>query len=252
MIKVTKLSKKYNEHEVVSNVTLEIPKGKLTSIIGPNGAGKSTLLGLMSRLIEKTSGEVFINDKRIEEWKDSDLAKTLAILKQDNTNVNLRITVEELVSFGRFPYSNGKLTKQDKEVIDKAIEYMGLTQIKSKYINELSGGQRQRAFVSMVIAQDTEYILLDEPLNSLDVKHAKELMKIIRELVDKLEKTVVVVLHDINFASYYSDYIVAMQNGKVIQVGNTDDIISKETLDVLYDTPIRIEKYEERKICIYY
>ena len=137
-------------------------------------------------------------------------------------------------------------------MIDKAIEYMGLEEMRTKYINELSGGQRQRAFIAMIIAQDTEYILLDEPLNSLDIKHAKELMKIIRELVDDLGKTIVMVLHDINFASYYSDYIIAMQDGEILQVGNTEDIISNETLDALYGTPIRIEKYEERKICIYY
>ena len=251
MIKVKNLSKKYNELEVVKGVDLVINKGKLTSIIGPNGAGKSTLLGLISRLIEKNEGSIFINEKRIEEWKDNDLAKTLAILKQDN-NVNMRITIEELVAFGRFPYSNGRLTKEDYEMIDKAIEYMGLEEMRTKYINELSGGQRQRAFIAMIIAQDTEYILLDEPLNSLDIKHAKELMKIIRELVDNLGKTIVMVLHDINFASYYSDYIIAMQDGKILQVGNTEDIISNETLDALYGTPIRIEKYEERKICIYY
>lgn len=251
MIKVKNLSKKYNELEVVKGVDLVINKGKLTSIIGPNGAGKSTLLGLISRLVEKNEGSIFINEKRIEEWKDNDLAKTLAILKQDN-NVNMRITIEELVAFGRFPYSNGRLTKEDYEMIDKAIEYMGLEEMRTKYINELSGGQRQRAFIAMIIAQDTEYILLDEPLNSLDIKHAKELMKIIRELVDNLGKTIVMVLHDINFASYYSDYIIAMQDGEILQVGNTEDIISNETLDALYGTPIRIEKYEERKICIYY
>lgn len=251
MIKVKNLSKKYNELEVVKGVDLVINKGKLTSIIGPNGAGKSTLLGLISRLIEKNEGSIFINEKRIEEWKDNDLAKTLAILKQDN-NVNMRITIEELVAFGRFPYSNGRLTKEDYEMIDKAIEYMGLEEMRTKYINELSGGQRQRAFIAMIIAQDTEYILLDEPLNSLDIKHAKELMKIIRELVDNLGKTIVMVLHDINFASYYSDYIIAMQDGEILQVGNAEDIISNETLDALYGTPIRIEKYEERKICIYY
>lgn len=251
MIKVKNLSKKYNELEVVKGVDLVINKGKLTSIIGPNGAGKSTLLGLISRLVEKNEGSIFINEKRIEEWKDNDLAKTLAILKQDN-NVNMRITIEELVAFGRFPYSNGRLTKEDYEMIDKAIEYMGLEEMRTKYINELSGGQRQRAFIAMIIAQDTEYILLDEPLNSLDIKHAKELMKIIRELVDNLGKTIVMVLHDINFASYYSDYIIAMQDGEILQVGNAEDIISNETLDALYGTPIRIEKYEERKICIYY
>lgn len=250
MIRVESLSKKYQDHAVKS-VNLIIEKGKLTTIIGPNGAGKSTLLGMVSRLLEKTAGVVYVNEIPIEEWNENELAKTLAILKQDN-NVGMRITIEELVGFGRFPYSQGKLTKEDQEHIDNAINYMGLNDIRNKYLNELSGGQRQRAFIAMIIAQNTEYILLDEPLNSLDIKHAKELMKIIRELVDNLGKTVVMVLHDINFASCYSDRIIAMQDGNVVQIGNVEDIICGDLLEELYETPIRIENYEERKICIYY
>ena len=236
---------------MVKSVNLIIEKGKLTTIIGPNGAGKSTLLGMVSRLLEKTAGVVYVNEIPIEEWNENELAKTLAILKQDN-NVGMRITIEELVGFGRFPYSQGKLTKEDQEHIDNAINYMGLNDIRNKYLNELSGGQRQRAFIAMIIAQNTEYILLDEPLNSLDIKHAKELMKIIRELVDNLGKTVVMVLHDINFASCYSDRIIAMQDGNVVQIGNVEEIICGDLLEELYETPIRIENYEERKICIYY
>jgi iron complex transport system ATP-binding protein len=251
MIRVESLSKKYQDHEVVKSVNLIIEKGKLTTIIGPNGAGKSTLLGMVSRLLEKTAGVVYVNEIPIEEWNENELAKTLAILKQDN-NVGMRITIEELVGFGRFPYSQGKLTKEDQEHIDNAINYMVLNDIRNKYLNELSGGQRQRAFIAMIIAQNTEYILLDEPLNSLDIKHAKELMKIIRELVDNLGKTVVMVLHDINFASCYSDRIIAMQDGNVVQIGNVEEIICGDLLEELYETPIRIENYEERKICIYY
>lgn len=251
MIRVESLSKKYQDHEAVKSVNLIIEKGKLTTIIGPNGAGKSTLLGMVSRLLEKTAGVVYVNEIPIEEWNENELAKTLAILKQDN-NVGMRITIEELVGFGRFPYSQGKLTKEDQEHIDNAINYMGLNDIRNKYLNELSGGQRQRAFIAMIIAQNTEYILLDEPLNSLDIKHAKELMKIIRELVDNLGKTVVMVLHDINFASCYSDRIIAMQDGNVVQIGNVEEIICGDLLEELYETPIRIENYEERKICIYY
>ncbi|MCK9471618.1 MAG: ATP-binding cassette domain-containing protein [Bacilli bacterium] len=251
MIKLENISKKYHDFEVVKEVNLEIEKGKLTTIIGPNGAGKSTLLGMVSRLIEKSGGNVFIGDIAIENWKDSELAKTLAILKQDN-NVNIKITVEELVAFGRFPYCKGKLSKEDKAMIENAINYMGLEEMKDKYLNELSGGQRQRAFIAMIIAQDTEYILLDEPLNSLDIKHAKELMNIIRDLVDKLGKTVVMVLHDINFASVYSDAIIAMQDGKVFKIGSVEEVICDETLNSLFDTNMKIHKFEERIICIYY
>lgn len=251
MIRVENITKKYQENVVLKNVSLDIERGKLTSIIGPNGAGKSTLLGLISRLFDSNGGDIFIGEKKIDDWKDNELAKKLAILKQNNS-VDLRITIEELVSFGRFPYSGGRLNKEDHEMIDKAIKYMLLDDMREKYINELSGGERQRAFIAMIIAQDTDYILLDEPLNNLDIKHAKELMQTIRNLVDNLGKTVVLVIHDINFASVYSDIIIAMQDGEILQVGNTEDIISNATLDILYDTPMRIEKYNERKICIYY
>lgn len=251
MIHIQQIDKSYQNKKVLKEVSLTIEQGKLTSIIGPNGAGKSTLLGIISRLIAKNQGIIKIKDKQLEEWDERELAKVLAILKQDNS-IGLKITIEELVQFGRYPHSRGRLTKEDHNKVQEALEYMELESIKNQYINELSGGQRQRAFIAMIIAQDTEYVLLDEPLNSLDIKHAKEMMKIIRKLVDELNKTVVMVLHDINFASCYSDIIIAMQDGEILQIGNVEDIICSDTLDVLYDTPVRIEKYEDKKICIYY
>lgn len=251
MIHIQQIDKSYQNKKVLKEVSLTIEQGKLTSIIGPNGAGKSTLLGIISGLIAKNQGFIKIKDKQLEEWNERELAKVLAILKQDNS-IGLKITIEELVQFGRYPHSRGRLTKEDHNKVQEALEYMELESIKNQYINELSGGQRQRAFIAMIIAQDTEYVLLDEPLNSLDIKHAKEMMKIIRKLVDELNKTVVMVLHDINFASCYSDIIIAMQDGEILQIGNVEDIICSDTLDVLYDTPVRIEKYEDKKICIYY
>lgn len=251
MIQIQNVDKSYQSNRVLKDISLTIEQGKLTSIIGPNGAGKSTLLGIVSRLITKNKGAVRIKEQFIEEWDERELAKVLAILKQDNT-VNIKITIEELVQFGRYPHSKGRLTKEDHKKVDEALEYMELSTIKHQFLNELSGGQRQRAFIAMIIAQDTEYVLLDEPLNSLDIKHAKEMMKIIRRLVDDLGKTVVMVLHDINFASCYSDIIIAMQDGEILQIGNVEDIICSDTLDVLYDTAVKIEKYEDKKICIYY
>lgn len=251
MIQIMQVYKSYQNNRVLKDVNLDIEQGKLTSIIGPNGAGKSTLLGIISRLITKSSGKVKVKDKYIEHWDERELAKVLAILKQDN-NIGMKITVEELVQFGRYPHSKGRLKEEDYQKIEEALTYMELNPIKKQFLNELSGGQRQRAFIAMIIAQDTEYVLLDEPLNSLDIKHAKEMMKIIRKLVDDLGKTVVMVLHDINFASCYSDRIIAMQDGEILQIGNVEDIICSDTLDILYDTPVKIEQYEDKKICIYY
>src|SRR5699024_9319956 len=136
----------------------------------------------------------------ITQVKNNDLAKKISILKQANS-INLKLTVRELVSFGRFPYSQGRLTKKDWEKVDEAIDYMELRDMQHKYLDQLSGGQRQRAHIAMVIAQDTEYILLDEPLNNLDMRHAVQIMKTLRRLVDELGKTILIVIHDINFAS---------------------------------------------------
>ena len=210
MIEIKGLSKKYRSKYVVKDVTTEFPDGKITCIIGPNGAGKSTLLSMMSRLSAPDEGEVFIDGKSIKEWDKQELSKTLAILKQEN-NTNIRLTVYELVSFGRFPHSQGKLTVEDIRYIDEAIEYMNLEEFKDKYLDELSGGQRQRAYIAMVIAQNTKYILLDEPLNNLDMKNAVQMMRTFEKMVKDLNKTIIIVMHDINFTSVYSDYILAME-----------------------------------------
>ncbi|TCS93238.1 ABC transporter ATP-binding protein [Hazenella coriacea] len=251
MVAVRSVSKKYGHKNVLENVSIQIEKGKITSLIGPNGAGKSTLLSIMSRLIQKDTGEVYIDEQKISQYKSSELAKKISILKQSN-HINLRLTIRELVSFGRFPYSQGRLSNEDEEHVNEAIRYMELTELQHKYLDELSGGQRQRAYIAMVIAQDTEYIFLDEPLNNLDMKHSVQIMKILRRLVDELGKTIVIVIHDINFASCYSDQIVALKDGKVIREGSTGEIITQDVLKDIYDMEIRIEKVNENRFCFYY
>ena len=211
MIRIKNISKKYADREILKNVSLELPKKKIISFIGSNGAGKSTLLSIITRTLSKNSGEVIIKDKDLENWNTGELAKVLSILKQSN-HLNIRLTVKELVSFGRYPHSKGKLTPDDEAKINSAIQYMGLKELENSFIDELSGGQRQMAYIAMVIAQDTEYIFLDEPLNNLDMKHSVKIMKILRNLVDEHGKTIVVVIHDINFVSCYSDYIIALKN----------------------------------------
>ena len=251
MIEVKNLIKKYGDKTVVDNVSMKISKGKITSFIGPNGAGKSTVLSIISRILKKDSGKVFIEGKKIEDWDNKDLSKKIAILKQSN-HVNVRLTIRELVSFGRFPYSQGNLTSEDEKYIDEAIEYMKLTDIQHKYLDQLSGGQRQRAYIGMVVAQNTEYILLDEPLNNLDIKHSVEIMKILRNLVDNAGKTVVIVIHDINFASCYSDHIVAIKNGKLVKKDVTSNIINKEVLEDIYEMEFDIKDINSRRICVYF
>lgn len=251
MIEVKNIKKIYGNKSVVDNVSLKIAKGKITSFIGPNGAGKSTLLSIMSRLLKRDGGQIFIEGKELSEWKSEELAKKISILKQTN-HTDIRLTIRELVGFGRYPYSQGNLTKEDIKYIDEALEYMKLTDIQDKYLDELSGGQRQRAYIAMVIAQNTDYILLDEPLNNLDMKHSVQIMKILRDLADNLGKTVILVLHDINFASCYSDYIFALKDGKIAKEGPTNVIINKEVLEEIYEMEFRIEDLEDYKVCIYF
>ena len=251
MIQVKNITKTYGNKKVVDNVSLNIQEGKITSFIGPNGAGKSTLLSIMSRLLKRDSGEVLVDGKDILKWDNKELAKKIAILRQSN-NINIRLTIRELVSFGRFPHSQGNLKEEDYKYIDEAINYMQLKDIEDRYLDELSGGQRQRAYIAMVIAQNSDYIFLDEPLNNLDMKHSVEMMKYLRKLCDELNKTVVIVIHDINFASCYSDYIVALKDGKLVKNGLAEETIQKEELESIYEIEFHIENINNRNICVYF
>lgn len=251
MVGIKNVFKMYNRKNVVEDVSVEIEKGTITSFIGPNGAGKSTLVSMISRLIAKDEGEITIDGKDITTAKNKELAKKISILKQSNS-INLKLTVRELISFGRFPYSQGHLKEEDWAKVDEAIDYMELGEMQHEYLDELSGGQRQRAHIAMIIAQDTEYILLDEPLNNLDMRHSVQIMKTLRRLVDELGKTIVIVIHDINFASCHSDNIIALKDGKIVKQGPTHNVIDKSVLKEIYDMDIDVKNIDNRRICVYF
>ena len=248
---VIDLIKKYDGKAVVDTVSFEIPKGKVLSLIGPNGAGKSTVMGMISRLIAKDSGTINFEEQDISRWKSRELAKKLSILTQHN-NIQMKLTVRELVAFGRFPYSGNRLTIEDNEMIDKAISYMELESFQDRFIDELSGGQRQRAYIAMVIAQDTEYVLLDEPTNNLDIYHASNMMRTVRRLCDELGKTVILVLHEINYAAFYSDYVCAFVDGKIAKFGTVDEVINAETLSEIYQVDFEIIHIDGKPLTVYY
>ncbi len=250
-MRVRGLMKQYGQKKVVDEVSFEIPKGKVISFIGPNGAGKSTVMNMISRLVARDAGEVEFGGMDIGGWKSRELSKCLAILTQSN-NINMKLTVRELVAFGRFPYSRSRLTEEDNRMIDEAVAYMELQEFEGRFIDELSGGQRQRAYIAMVIAQDTEYVLLDEPTNNLDIYHATNMMKMVRRLCDELGKTVILVLHDINYASFYSDYICAFENGKVAKFGTVKEVMTKEVLSKLYRVDFDIREVDGKPLSIYY
>lgn len=250
-MKVSALRKTYDGKAVVDGVSFSIPKGKILSLIGPNGAGKSTVMGMISRLIAKDAGVIELEDRDLSGWKSKELAKKLAILTQHN-NVQMKLTVRELVSFGRFPHSGSRLTAEDQAMVDRAIAYMELEELQDRFIDELSGGQRQRAYIAMVIAQDTEYVLLDEPTNNLDIYHASNLMRTVRRLCDELGKTVILVLHEINYAAFYSDYICAFVDGKVKKFGSVEEVINKETLSEIYQVDFEIIHIDGKPLSVYY
>ncbi|WMT88557.1 ABC transporter ATP-binding protein [Pelagibacterium sp. 26DY04] len=251
MIITSGLKKYYGDTAVVDDVSIELPAAGITSIIGPNGAGKSTMLSIVSRLLGMDAGSVTVDGMDVSNTPSDVLAKRLSILRQDN-HMTARLTVHDLVSFGRYPYSKGRLTIEDKGHIDQSIAYLNLEDLKDRFLDELSGGQRQRAFVAMVLCQDTDYVLLDEPLNNLDMKHAMGMMKLMQRACRELGKTVVLVLHDINFASWYSDYIIAMKNGKVVRHGSKNEIITPEALKEIYDMDINVHEIGGHRVSLFY
>ncbi len=251
MISLQHVYKAYGAKHVLSDVSVQFPPGQVTSLIGPNGAGKSTLLMLIARLLTPTRGDVLMGGRSIADVPVRDYARRVATLRQ-SPDFNLRLTVEELVAFGRFPYSRGALTAQDRVVIDEAIEFLSLQPLRLCYIDELSGGQRQMAFLAMTIAQQTDYLLLDEPLNNLDMKHAVHIMRALRRLCDEQGRTVILVVHDINFAANYSDHIVAMKGGAIHRHGPVDQVVTEANLRELFDLDFEILHSQQGFVCNYF
>ncbi len=251
MITVSGVTKVYGDTRVLGPIDLELPAGGITALVGPNGAGKSTLLTIMGRLIAPTTGRVTIAGRDVATTPGRELAKLLSILRQENHFIT-RLTVRDLVGFGRFPHSRGRLTAADHEQIDRAIAFLKLEEITDRYLDQLSGGQRQRAYVAMVLAQDTEYILLDEPLNNLDIRHAVSMMTQLRMAADELGKTIVIVVHDLNFAAAYADRIVVLNQGQVAHVGTPTEIMCPEVLTGVFETPFRITNHDGYPLAVYY
>lgn len=251
MISVRNIHKSYGIKNILSEITINFPEKQLTSLIGPNGAGKSTLLMMMANLSKPDQGKILFNIQNIHEIPLSEYAKTVATLRQ-TPGMNLRMTVKELITFGRFPYSRGSLTSYDHHVIDEAIQFLDLDTLSDCYLDELSGGQRQMAFLAMIIAQQTDVLLLDEPLNNLDMKHAVQIMQALRRLCDEQGRTVILVIHDINFAANYSDYIVALKNNTVYLSGPTQSVVTATHLSDLYELNFDISYSERGYMCNYF
>ena len=239
MITLSNVSKSYTEDVAIGPVNMQIPAGGITALVGPNGAGKSTLLTMIGRLLSIDSGTVEIGSMDVTSAKSKDLAKIISILRQENHFVT-RLTVRQLVGFGRFPYTQGRLNAEDEEIISKYIDFLGLRELEGRYLDQLSGGQRQRAYVAMVLCQETDYVLLDEPLNNLDIAHSVEMMKHLYSAAKEFGRTIIIVLHDINFTARYADYICAAKDGQIAAFGTPDEIMRDELLTQIFNTPVKV------------
>lgn len=239
MITLNNVRKEYNSDVAIGPVNLEIPAGGITALVGPNGAGKSTLLTMIGRLLGMDSGDIRVAQYDITTTKSKDLARILSILRQENHFIT-KLTVRQLVGFGRFPYSHGRLTAEDEEIISRYIDFFRLTDLEDRYLDQLSGGQRQRAYVAMVLCQETDYVLLDEPLNNLDIAHSVEMMKHLQSAAREFGRTIIVVLHDINFAARYADYICAVKAGQIVEFGTPGEVMRDDILTDIFNTPVQV------------
>ena len=231
---ISKLIAGYKNFKL-KGISLEIETESFVALIGPNGCGKSTLLSSVGRLIEMQSGQIKINDKDISRLKIKDLARLVTILPQSPV-VPTAITLEQLVHYGRAPHQNllGVKSKADRVAVEAALEITDIIQFRDRFLSDLSGGQRQRAFVAMCLAQDTPYILFDEPTSFLDLKYQYEIMDLIKSLTER-GKTCLVVLHDIAQAARYADHLIVMRDGFVAHQGSPKSTITSQMLQQIYD-----------------
>lgn len=251
MIKLDNVQKQYSSDVAIGPADLEIPAGGITAFVGPNGAGKSTLLTMIGRLLDIDEGMITVANLDVASTKSKDLAKVLSILRQENHFIT-KLTVRQLVGFGRFPYSKGRLTAKDEEIISQYIDFLGLTTLENRYLDQLSGGQRQRAYVAMVLCQETDYVMLDEPLNNLDIAHSVQMMKHLKRAAREFGRTILVVLHDINFAAKYADYICAVKDGTIVEFGPAQDIMQDDILTRIFNTPITVIDGPDGPLACYY
>lgn len=225
----------YGKKEVLNDISMEFEKGKITTIIGPNGCGKSSLLKTIPRTVTPTSGTVILEERPIKSYAPKELAKKIAYLPQIHTSPD-DIDVRTLVSYGRYPYKKfgGGLTEEDERIIDQTLELTGLKELSGRLLNNLSGGEKQRAWIAMTICQQPQILLLDEPITYLDVGYQVEVLELVHDLRDKLNITIGMVLHDMNFTARYSDRIYVLKDKKIHAYGTAEQIICRENLNEVF------------------
>ena len=254
-ISTKNLNISYGNLDIVKDLNLDIPKGKITTIIGSNGCGKSTILKTIARIIQAKSGDIFVNNINIKEQSPKDLAKVMAVLPQ-SPQAPSGLTVEELIAYGRFPHQKGfgKMKKEDEDIVTWALKSTGIEEFRERPMEALSGGQRQRAWIAMALAQQTEILILDEPTTYLDLAHQLEILKLLEELNRKQGTTIVMVIHELNNAARFADHMIGVKKGQVVCQGTAHEVMTKENLKELFniDAEIVEDPRNNKPVCITY
>jgi iron complex transport system ATP-binding protein len=243
----------YQRFIVCEDLTIAIPEGRVTAIVGANGSGKSTVLRALARILAPTAGAVLLDGKELHRWRTNEVAKRLAILPQAPQTPD-GLTVWDLVAFGRFPYRHwfGALQDHDAASIHQALTSVGMLDLAERPIRELSGGQRQRAWIALALAQETPYLLLDEPTTHLDLEHQMEVMDLVGRLNRELRKTVVLVLHDLNLAARYAQHMIVLAGGTVVREGTPAQVLTPEILRRAFhvDAHVFVEPHTGTTVCL--
>lgn len=232
----------YEDRIIIEPMDVALPEGKVTSIIGPNGCGKSTLLKALSRTMPTRSGAVYLNGTAIASLPTAEIARQMALLPQSPSAPG-GLTVKELVSYGRYPHQKGfgRLTDKDREIIAWALDITHLTAFADRAIDALSGGQRQRAWIAMALAQDTDLILLDEPTTYLDMAHQLEVLELLQSLNRDQGKTIALVIHELNLAARFSDWMIAMKDGSIRAAGTAEQVMTPPMMKEVFGLEALIE-----------
>ncbi len=234
-IEIENLSVSYGEANILEELSLAIPEGKITIIIGSNGSGKSTLLKTVGRVLKPRNGIIKIQGRDIRQQHAKEIARHVAMLPQ-SPKTPQGLLVKELVAYGRFPHTKaiGGFNRHDKEMVSWAMEETSLSEFAERTVDSLSGGQRQRAWIAMALAQETEILLLDEPTTYLDMSYQLEVLLLLQRLNKEQGRTIVMVLHELNHACRFADEIIGVHQGKVVMQGAPKQVITKESLQQIY------------------
>ncbi|MGE7953288.1 ABC transporter ATP-binding protein [Lysinibacillus xylanilyticus] len=243
----------YSNQVIVDKLNVSIPNQKITALVGANGSGKSTILKTMARVLSPLTGHVLLDGELIFSKSTKEVAKKLAILPQ-NPIAPDGLTVHELVSYGRYPHQKGfgSLTREDRKIVNWAIEVTGMFEFYDRPVDQLSGGQRQRAWIAMALAQQTDILFLDEPTTFLDMAHQLEVLKLLKRLNEEQQRTIIMVVHDLTHATRYADHIVAIKNGRIVSEGTATQVVTKEVLREVFkiEADIISDPYTGGPLCL--